>query len=44
MEIPFDSAGSINQGVVRVRVDYAGPDLDGTFNRAEAIIDTIRLP
>jgi hypothetical protein len=44
MEIPFDSLGSRDQGVIRVRVDYAGPDLDGTFSRAQAIIDTIRLP
>jgi hypothetical protein len=42
--IPVAADGSGRDGYIKIVVNYVGPDLNGTFNRAEQILTTLQLP
>jgi hypothetical protein len=44
MDTPFAKDGSKKMGYVRVSVNYSGPEYVETFQRADAILQTLRLP
>jgi hypothetical protein len=41
--LPVAADGGPDEGFVKIRVNYAGPDLKGTFNRAQQILNTLRF-
>jgi hypothetical protein len=40
--IPRSVDGGDKEGFVKILLDYVGPDFEGTFHRAEQILDTLR--